>query len=169
MTIPKSLNAKTRNYVLDYATKKLKDDPKNATFLIKEIGLDDTLILILSLIEETSVKYGDKLTLSYVLKFYTQGLNFSEIAWIKDISEDGIRYNIHSLVQGTDLSQLKYIHAVNRRKIKDTILMFEVLDLVSKVGSYEACQTLGYTELYFKRLCKRLTKLKMKKQELAYV
>lgn len=157
-------NAKSKDYILEYIRKKLSEDPNNSDFLIKEIGIDETLILILSLMEESEVKYGDKLTLSYVLKFYTEGLNFSEIAWIKDISEDGIRYNIHSLVEGTDLSQLKYIHALNRRKLKDNILMVEVLNRLDTLGFDKACLELGYTELYFKRLCKKLNKLKLQKE-----
>lgn len=155
-----SKNAKSKNFILEYINAKLSEDLDNSQMLIKEVGVDETLLLILSLIEETDVKYGDKLTLSYILNFYTQGLNFSEIAWIKDISEDGIRFNIHSLVKGREFSQLKYINSINRRKLKDRILMVEVLSLVDEFGLDVAREKLGYTELYFKRLCSRLRKLK---------
>lgn len=152
-------NAKSKNFILEYIKAKLSEDTDNAQFLVSAVGIDETLILILSLIEETDVKYGDKLTLSYILNFYTQGLNFSEIAWIKDISEDGIRFNIHSLVKGREFAQLKYINSINRRKLKDKILMIEVLNLVEAVGFDVAREKLGYTELYFKRLCSRLRKI----------
>lgn len=151
-------NAKSQNLILEYSKLSLEVNPDNHYTLVNDIGIDNTFILILSLVTESGEKYGDKLTLSYMLSLYKSGINFSEIAWLKGITEDGVRYNIHNLVNGVDKSALKYEHLENRKSLKKEIFRYEILPLIDELGYDNTRKLLRYKESYFKRFVSKLEK-----------
>lgn len=150
---------KTKDYLLMYMYNKLKESELNDTYLIETIGFDEKLVLIMSIIQTSGMKYGDALTLSYISRFYKEGLTYSEIAWIKDITEDGVRHHIRNLVPKREMQEFKYINHKSRDVLMDKIFYFEILPLIEKNGYNDVRDKFNYSDSYFERMVKRIRKL----------
>ena len=102
-------------------------------------------------------KLGSNLTELDIVNLYGQGLTYSEIGYLKGITKEGVRY-LYNNVEKSDTKDVKKEHRYNRKKIRENILQYEMVDNVNKEGKDKVRKNLGYTERYFDEIYRIVVK-----------
>lgn len=121
------------------------------------LNIDVLIITSIQFVEEYGEPFGDILTGYDIEKLYTAGLTFSEIAYLRGITKEGIRLMFDRFV-GSSKQQIKKKHYVVREKIRDAILEENVRLAVITKGKKGAYKELGYSRRYFNALYNKIEK-----------
>lgn len=109
-----------KDYVINFISNKISEGYSSEQ-LIDMLDLKEKSIWAITKVLNTNKKWGQILTFIDVIDIYKDGFTFSEIAWLKGVTQEAVRITIQNSSR-EDFNELKAISRNKRNKMRDIIL-----------------------------------------------